>query len=171
MTQTTFTELAQRVYDLPAGQMLHFKTFRGEESAFYGVIRLDIFDCDTILMSYYGGNNTSTFDATIDYAAQDIESWLREVVEASVTDVICVMDNAEVFPNRKELWGVTFLTKYSDGTPYRTQAISETSLFPSEEEAQRWIDQRSGGPFDSAFPAEMCSEPKAVLIDRWEEQR
>lgn len=97
MIQTTFIELAQRIYDLPSGQMLHFKTARGNDTEFYGVTRLDLFECDTILLSLYGGHNTSAFDASVDYDAASIESWLREVVVANVYDTVYFMDNAEVF--------------------------------------------------------------------------
>ena len=72
--------MARRIYDLPAGQTLHFK--RHADRDLYGVIRLDMFECDTLLISYYGGGNTSVFDATRDYSAADIASWLRDVIEA-----------------------------------------------------------------------------------------
>ena len=76
----SLAELARRIYDLPAGQMLHFK--RHADRDLYGVIRLDMFECDTLLISYYGGGNTSVFDATRDCSADDIASWLRDVIEA-----------------------------------------------------------------------------------------
>ena len=75
----SLAELARRIYDLPAGQMLHFK--RHADRDLYGVIRLDMFECDTLLISYYGGGNTSVFDATRDCSADDIASWLRDVIE------------------------------------------------------------------------------------------
>lgn len=168
MTQTTFTELARRIYDLPNGQLLHFKTSGGNDTEFYGVTRLDLFECDTILLSLYGGHNTSAFDASVDYDAASIESWLKDVVEAGACDAVYLMDNAEVFPDRHELWGVTFAAISSDGQPYRTQAVSEVSLFDSEAQAQDWIDCQEGGPYDSGFPAEDCSDPRPVLIDRWD---
>ena len=168
MTQTTFTELARRIYDLPNGLLLHFKTSGGNDTEFYGVTRLDLFECDTILLSLYGGHNTSAFDASADYDAASIESWLKDVVGAGACDGVYLMDNAEVFPDRHELWGVTFAAISSDGQPYRTQAVSEVSLFDSEAQAQDWIDCQEGGPYDSGFPAEDCSDPRPVLIDQWD---
>ncbi len=75
----SLAELARRIYDLPAGQTLHFK--RHADRDLYGVIRLDMFECDTLLISYYGGGNTSVFDVSRDYSAADIASWLRDVIE------------------------------------------------------------------------------------------
>lgn len=102
MIETTFIELAQRIYDLPSGQLLHFKTARGNDTELYGVTRLDLFESDTILLSLYGSHNTSMFDASVDYDAGSIESWLRDVVEANCNDAVYFMDNAEVFPNPKK---------------------------------------------------------------------
>lgn len=78
--ELSLAELARRIYDLPAGQTLRFK--RHADRDLYGVTRLDMFECDTLLISYYGGGNTSVFDATRDCSADDIASWLRDVIEA-----------------------------------------------------------------------------------------
>lgn len=80
-SKMSFQELARSIYDLPAGKTFHFK--RHADRDLYGVIRLDMFECDTLLISYYGGGNTSVFDATQDYSAADIASWLRDVIEAT----------------------------------------------------------------------------------------
>lgn len=74
----------------------------------------------------------------------------------------------ELAPDTKELWGVTFKYDFGDGYASRTLAISECSLFGSEDEANDWISKREGWSYDTAFSPEISSEPKAVLIDRWQ---
>lgn len=168
MKKITITQLARKIFDLPAGRTLHFKRYSDRD--LYGVVRHDLFDCDTIQLSYYGGLNTSVFDASVEHTAQGIASWVADVIGSSPRGSIYFLDEDEVLPRGYELWGVTFRTADADGRPYRTLAISECSLFPIREEADSWIADRPNGPFDSAFPAEKCSDPQAVLIDRWREK-
>lgn len=167
MTEITISEIARKIYDLPAGKKLYFRHHVDHD--LFGVIKLDIFECDSILISRFGGHNTSVFDATMDYTPKGISSWVQDVVEANEYETVFLMEESEVYPRKHELWGITFRTSNDDGTTYRTLAISEIPLFPSREKAEKWISDRPEGPFDSAFPAKICDEPKAVLIDQWEE--
>lgn len=169
MTEITIQELGQKIYDLPAGKSIHFKRF--EDRDLFGVTRLDIFDCDTILISYYGGLNTSVFDATVDYSPKDLAYWVQDVIELDGPDPVFFMQEKEVLPHRHELWGVTFRVTPDKWEPYRTLAISEIPLFYSQEEAEKWIEVHAGFCFDTAFPIEICDEPKAVLIDSWMEEK
>lgn len=86
-------ELGRRVFDLPTGHTLHFKC--REDQNLYGVTRLDLFECDTLLISCYGGGNTSVFDATCDYSAQDIAVWPRDMTDASQDTPVYYMQNTD----------------------------------------------------------------------------
>ena len=165
MTEITIQQLAQKIYDLPAGKTLHFKRYSDRD--LFGVTRLDIFNCDTILISYYGGLNTSVFDATVDYAPKDIASWVYDVIEINESDPVYFLGENEVLPVKHELWGITFRVVPCEGNPYRIFAMSKCLLFDSQEKAEEWIANYPDGPFETAFPNEICDTPKAVLIDKW----
>lgn len=74
----------------------------------------------------------------------------------------------ELALDTKELWGVTFRYDLGNGDASRTLVISECPLFRSEGDANNWIEKREGRGYDTAFSPEISSEPKAVLIDRWQ---
>lgn len=116
-----------------------------------------------------GAVNQKWFETEKEYEAY--ESGLNDAsgYEDAMTlpPVIINPTHNELAPNVKELWGVTFQYDLGNGDVTRTLAISECSLFGSEDEANDWITRREGWSYDTAFAPEICSAPKAVLIERW----
>lgn len=75
MKQISFQELAEAFHNLPVGQLLHFKRYADRD--LYGVVRLNTFECDTIMMAYYGGGNSCLFDGSLGYTVEDLLTWIE----------------------------------------------------------------------------------------------
>lgn len=94
MKQITFQELAETIHDLPTGQKLNFKRYADRD--LYGVIRLDLFECDSILMSYYGGGRSSLFDASLDCSAAEILTWLEDNLGDCENDTVYLLEQTDL---------------------------------------------------------------------------
>lgn len=173
MKETSIQELARMACDLPVNGNIYVQQYA--DSGLFGITCLNLFESDLIIISHFGGGFASMFDTSINNEEKEMCSWLQHALGADNKEkIVFVLTEEEVHseqPPRKELWGVTFRVSQPDSRSYRTLAISECPIFPTQEEAEAWIDRHKGLRYDSAFYAEDCSEPKAVLIDRWTHNR
>lgn len=171
MKEISVNELARMVCDLPVNGNVYVK--QHADSQLFGITCLNLFESDLIILSHFGGGFSAMFDTSVTNEEKEMYSWLQHAFEAGDNEkTVYLFDEKEVVGNpQQELWGVTFRVNQPDSRSYRTLAISECPIFPTQEEAEAWIDRHKGLRYDSAFYAEDCSEPKAVLIDRWTHNR
>lgn len=94
MKQITFQELAEAFHNLPVGRQLHFKRYADRD--LYGVVRLDTFECDSIMMSYYGGGNSCLFDGSLGYTVQDILTWIENCLGDCENDMVYLLGQTDL---------------------------------------------------------------------------
>lgn len=169
MKEISIQELTRMVCDLPVNGNIYVKQHL--DSELFGITCLNLFESDLIIISHFGGGFASLFDTSTTNEKKEMYSWLQYALGTDNSEkIVFVLTEEEVHGEQlppKELWGVTFRVTQSDSTSYRTLAISECPIFNAREAAETWINEHKGMSYDSAFYAEDCSEPKAVLIDRW----
>lgn len=167
MKEISIRKLARMVSDLPVNGNVYVK--QHVDSQLFGIACINLFESDLIILSHFGGGFSAMFDTSVTNEEKEIYSWLQHAFETGDNEkTVYLLDEKEVVGDpQQELWGVTFRVSQPDSRSYRTLAISECPIFPTQEEAEAWIDLHKGLRYDSAFYAEDCSEPKAVLIDRW----
>ena len=170
MKEISIRNLAQMVGDLPVNGNIYFK--QDADSELFGITCLNLFDSDLIIISHFGGGFASLFDTSTTNEEKELCSWLQYALAAENNEkIVYLLTEKEVYgeqPSINELWGVTFRVNQQDSSFYRTLAISECPIFPTREAAETWINEHQGMSYDSAFYAEDCSDPKPVLIDRWQ---
>lgn len=171
MKETSIQELTRIVGDLPVNGNIYVQQYA--ESEIFGITCLNLFESDLIILSHFGGGFSAMFDTSVTNEEKEMYSWLQHAFGTGDNGkTLYLLDEKEVVGDpQQELWGVTFRVNQPDCHSYRTLAISECPIFPTQEEAEAWIDRHKGLRYDSAFYAEDCSEPKAVLIDRWVHNR
>lgn len=167
MKEISIRELAKMVCNLPANGNIYVQ--QHVDSQLFGITCLNLFESDLIILSHFGGGFSAMFDTSVTNEEKEMYSWLQHAFGAGDNEkTVYLLDEKEAVGGpQHELWGVTFRVNQPDSHSYRTLAISECPIFPTQEEAEAWIDRHKGLRYDSAFNAEDCNEPKAVLIDRW----
>lgn len=169
MKEISIQKLAKMVGDLPVNEKIYVK--QHADSELFGITCSNLFESDLIIISHFGGGFASLFDTSTTNEEKDMCSWLQYAFGVDNSrKIVYLLDEKEVFgeqPVSNELWGVTFRVNPKDSPSYRTLAISECPIFSTREAAETWIDERQGMSYDSAFCAQDCSAPKAVLIDNW----
>lgn len=87
-------DLAQRIHDLQFGEKLYFKRYVDRD--LYGVTRLDLFESDNIFVSYFGGGNSSVFDACIECSVSGIRSWIEDVIDANKDTTLYLLSEEDL---------------------------------------------------------------------------
>ena len=170
MKEISIRKLAQMVSDLPVNGYIYVKQYG--DSELFGIACSNLFESDLIIISHVGGGFASMFDTSTNNEEKEMCTWLQHAFGVDDKEKIVYLVNEEEIygeqPHRKELWGVTFRVNQQDSSFYRTLAISECPIFPTREATETWINNHRGMGYDTAFYAEDCSDPKPVLIDRWQ---
>lgn len=170
MEKISIQKLAKMVCDLPVNGNIHVQQYA--DSELFGITCLNLFESDLIIISHFGGGFASLFDTSTTNEEKEMCSWLQYALGADNSEkIVYLLTQNEVYgiqSPHNELWGVTFRVNQQDSSSYRTLAISECPIFPTREAAETWINNHRGMGYDTAFYAEDCSDPKPVLIDRWQ---
>lgn len=170
MEKISIQKLAKMVCDLPVNGNIYVQ--QDADSELFGITCLNLFESDLIIISHFGGGFASLFDTSSTNEEKEMCSWLQYALGADNSEkIVYLLTENEVYgiqSPHNELWGVTFRVNQQDSSFYRTLAISECPIFPTREATETWINDHRGMGYDTAFYAEDCSDPKPVLIDRWQ---
>lgn len=90
--EISVTDLAELIIRLAPDQELYFKT--SKDSDLYGIKNLTPFENNLILLSYYGGGNSSIYDRKVD--EDGVAQWISEVLGKELNHKIHLLGKNEL---------------------------------------------------------------------------
>lgn len=80
--KTSFRELAERAFALPAGETISFFCEESLDGYAWGIAKTRQLDADLIVIGIYGGGMTFMHDLTGDPDAEELAGFLRNILTA-----------------------------------------------------------------------------------------